>query len=313
MPIINGTFNTDLSGWTPSGNGTYDVIQISGRARLRVYQCSNAYIQQTFTIDSNTIRFDWQTAADDYYELPGCKLIIGGTTVINEGLPLGQATGYSGTKTIDTSAYIGQTATIQFYIIQSEYCPSGDHANTYLYIDNIQLFHTPTTGSLKIISTPSGAGIWLALHNQTPLWQNIYTPDPVTNLSPGFYDIRLTKNGYEDWLFANAEIIADTETQISAGMVLLPTPANITATNITASPNESPCRVGTCTVTVDVTWTNTGGTSGSFTPSIKINNVPVIVDPPLTPVSVGPSGTKSQQFIITGLTAGDYTICPDPN
>jgi len=91
------------------------------------------------------------------------------------------------------------------------------------------------------------------------------------------------------------------------------TPANITATNMTITPSISPCIEGSCTVTVDVTWTNTGETSGSFTPSIKIDTIPIVVLPPLTPVSVGPSLTASQQFIITGMTTGTHTICPDPN
>lgn len=168
-------------------------------------------------------------------------------------------------------------------------------------------------GSLRITSTPSGAGIYLAPHGQTPLWQNIYTPDPIPDLIAGNYDIRLTKSGYEDWTFNNAEIISNTETQISANLVLLATPANITATNMVITPSATPCIAGTCTVTVDVTWTNTGGTSGTFTPSIKIDTIPLVVTPPLTSVSIGPSGTKLQQFIITGMTTGTHTICPDPN
>jgi Domain of unknown function (DUF2341) len=172
-------------------------------------------------------------------------------------------------------------------------------------------------GSIKITSYPSGAGIWLAPHGQTPVWQNepygIYTPDPVTNLAPGFYDIRLTRNGYEDWIHYNIEIISNTETQIYASLVLIATPANITATSITLDSISSPCVVGNCTMTISAIWTNTGETSGSFVPSLTIDGTPMIIDPPLDPVTVIPSGTVSQQFIITGIDAGTYTICPDPN
>jgi hypothetical protein len=136
MPIINGSFDTDISGWTPSGNGDYDIIWDTGRARLRVYRCSNVYLEQTFIIDSNTISFDWQTAAGGWYELGGWELIVGSTPVINEILPyLSQ-----GTRIADTSPYIGQIAIIKFSIIQSIYCGNSDHNNTYLYIDNVQLF-----------------------------------------------------------------------------------------------------------------------------------------------------------------------------
>ena len=89
-------------------------------------------------------------------------------------------------------------------------------------------------------------------------------------------------------------------------------PANITATSLIITPNN-PCISGSCIVTIDVIWTNTGGESGTFTPSIKIDNIPVVVSPPLTPVSIGPSLTTSKQFIISDLTTGIHTICPDPN
>lgn len=88
------------------------------------------------------------------------------------------------------------------------------------------------------------------------------------------------------------------------------TPANITATDMTITP-DVPCRSGSCTVTVYVTWTNTGESSGSFTPSIMID-VNQIASAPSS-VIVGPSLTASQQFEITGLTTGIHTICPDPN
>ncbi len=166
------------------------------------------------------------------------------------------------------------------------------------------------TGSLRIVSTPSGAGIYLAPHGQTPSWQNTYTPDPIIGLIPGYYDIRLTRNGYEDWIFGNAEIIAGTETQISASMVLV-SPANITATNMTITPSETPCRQGICTVSVSVTWTNTGGTSGSFVPNISVDGTPA--SPIYLSESLGPGSTTTHGFTVSGLSAGIRSICPYPN
>ena len=117
-----------------------------------------------------------------------------------------------------------------------------------------------------------------------------------------------------DWIFIRKYASPD-PTFSSIGTEEVLSPANITATNMTITPSETPCRQGICTVTVNVSWTNTGGTSGSFTPSIKIDTVPVIVDPPLSPVTLGPSETmlSPQQFIIVGLTTGIHTICPYPN
>ena len=164
-------------------------------------------------------------------------------------------------------------------------------------------------GSLRITSTPSGALIYVALHNQTPTSTGIYTPDPVTNLSPGYYDIRLTRNGYADWTFANAQITSNTETQISATMITL---ANITATNMTVSPpSESPCRAGICTVGVSVTWTNNGGSTGSFVPSITVGSGTVTPTYPSEQLAAGAPVTHL--FTVSSMTVGTWSICPNPN
>lgn len=142
-PVINGTFDTDLSGWDISGDGNYDVIwdnsgPTPGRAELRIYQCSHASLQQTFIISGPTLNFDWQAAADSWYEDPGWKLTIQGVDVISEGLPTQQGSTTSITTNVaDVSAYVGQTATLTFYINPGSYCGNGDHANTYLWVDNI--------------------------------------------------------------------------------------------------------------------------------------------------------------------------------
>ena len=91
------------------------------------------------------------------------------------------------------------------------------------------------------------------------------------------------------------------------------TPSGITADSMTITKSENPCRTGFCTVTVNVTWRNDSLIPESFIPSIKINGTPAVVSPPLTVVTVDPSGTKSQEFIMPSLLANTYTICPDPN
>jgi len=145
MAIINGTFDTNISGWTPTVGGNADVLwdnsgPTPGRMRLREYQCAQpCKVSQTFLIDKTTLSFDWQTLADRWYENPGWKLTVGTTIVKNEGFNIGNGTGYSGTNSVDVSSYIGQTATIEFSIIASSYCSIVDHANTYIWIDNVKL------------------------------------------------------------------------------------------------------------------------------------------------------------------------------
>ena len=88
-------------------------------------------------------------------------------------------------------------------------------------------------------------------------------------------------------------------------------PANITATTMTITPTETPCRVGLCTVNVSVTWTNNGGSEGSFVPNITIDGSPITPIYPLQSLAKDASATKG--FVITDLPAGSHPICPDPN
>ena len=90
------------------------------------------------------------------------------------------------------------------------------------------------------------------------------------------------------------------------------TPANITATNMVITPSSTPCVSGSCTVTVDVTWTNTGGTSGSFAPNIKIDDV-AITPAPLPSEELLAGASIIHTFIVSGMTTGIHNICPYPN
>lgn len=89
------------------------------------------------------------------------------------------------------------------------------------------------------------------------------------------------------------------------------TPPNITATSMTTTPSETPCRVGICTVTVNVTWTNNGGSSGDFIPNITIDGTPYSSPYPLQSLGSGLSVIKT--FVISGLVVDTHSICPYPN
>ena len=197
MTITNGTFDTDLLGWTTSGDGQdYDVIwensgPTPGRSRLRVYKCSNAYLTQTFTIDNNTITFDYETLIDNWYEPIGWKLVVDTTTLYDEGLPVSRAGHYTGTIIRDVTPYIGQIATLEFRIVKSSYCYYGDHANTFLWIDNVQLVEQPIVGYLEIHSDPTGADVYIDD-------QLAATTTETLTLPIGVYNLRVHKDGYID-------------------------------------------------------------------------------------------------------------------
>ena len=310
MVITNGTFDTDISGWIPSGTGNYDVIWEAGRARLRIYQCSNAYMEQTFVVDRDTLTFDWQTYSDNWYEDAGWNLIIGGTTVISEGLATAKSGGYSGTKTVNVSTYMGQTATIKFQVTPGTYCRNGDHANTYLWVDNVTLTNT-TTGTLDIRTHDV---------NQNPITdayifiddviQPVLTPAIITGLSTGNHQLKLTKTGYID-TFAITNINLN-QTTIE-DLVLVLAIANITAIDIVISPGPY---IQPSTTTATITWQNTGTLQGSFDPAIIITK---FSDGTTTRMNIGiniildTQSTTQISFTVPDLVKDTYTICPDPN
>jgi immune inhibitor A len=98
----------------------------------------------------------------------------------------------------------------------------------------------------------------------------------------------------------------------NCGLVSVLLPAHIEATTMTID-TASPCIAGTCATTVKVTWRNTGGVSGIFTPTIIIGDTPVTS----TEVTLNAFETVGDSVIVTFTptltTSGTINICPDPN
>jgi hypothetical protein len=154
------------------------------------------------------------------------------------------------------------------------------------------------TGSLNISSIPTGANLYI-----DNVLQLSTTNAIITGLSTGSHSYKLTKAGYEDYT-DSFTINPDSTTTLSITMLS----ASIGATLMTVTPSETPCRIGICTVTVNVTWHNGGG-NATFTPSILIDGTPHL----LPTESLAANGTISHEFIISGLSAGTHPICPNPN
>lgn len=149
--IINGSFDNNLDGWTAIrdclryGGGNLgdvcarwpgwtdsEILWDNGRARLRVLRCADAYLEQTFKITGSPISFDTEVRTDGNGENQGYDLLVDGTVIKSEGLG-------TGTKLIDVSQYIGQSATLRFWIKYGSYCYMNDHGNTYLWVDNVKV------------------------------------------------------------------------------------------------------------------------------------------------------------------------------
>ncbi len=159
MAIINGTFDTDLSGWEIYTGGNATIIWESpGRARLDLPGTgpSDYEMHQNFVIDDITVYFQYRCTGNDVYNhWPAWSLTVDGTQIINENLN----NSYSGlpfvtwTRVVDVSGYIGSSATISFY----DSDPSGG-TTQMVQLDNIGV---GKAGSVDVITDPPGANIWL--------------------------------------------------------------------------------------------------------------------------------------------------------
>jgi hypothetical protein len=336
MSIINGTFDEDISGWTTSGlitseDGNSDVIWSDGRARLRVYQCSNASLSQTITVDNNSLLFDYQSTSDRWSEITYFRLMRGSEILVDIPLlytTVSQPINVSASVGLDVSTYIGQDVTLIFGITQDIHCAYGDHANTYLYVDNIRLINEAdnivVSGFTVVPPTcqqPCDMTTNVTWTNNGTLKGLIYPaitvdgtripfsmPESILEIDPGIFVTKsLTLQNME---IGQHEICPSPNSGAPCTTITVNTPANITATNITA--DTMSCQP-LCDTTVDVTWQNFGGTSGSFYPAIKINDVRTPLSIPEVPISIDPGLSTTKSFIVSGLIEGTYTVCPDPN
>jgi hypothetical protein len=166
----------------------------------------------------------------------------------------------------------------------------------------------PSMGLLIISSTPNGAiGASVYIDNN-PISSGV-TPLTITDLPVGEHTYKLTKTGYTDTIVTDFTIISGQTTIVSQVMLTI---ENIEATSIILDSITIPCTVGNCTISTSVTWTNTGETSGTFTPNITIDT-DTVYPSPFPSESLDAGASILHTFIILGLVAGQHEICPHPN
>lgn len=181
MAITNGTFNTNLSGWTTFGINEWYIIWENGSAHLHRGNLGSCRMSQSAVLDQNTLKFDYVTSSYSPYNPPFCRILIGGVEKYYVTLP---PTG-SGTKRIDVTSYLNQTATIEFGIPVYS-------ASVYvdLWIDNVEL---TTEANATFSSIPTGAKLWI-----DDVETEFSTPCGATGLSVGSHTYKLVLSGYAD-------------------------------------------------------------------------------------------------------------------
>ena len=79
---------------------------------------------------------------------------------------------------------------------------------------------------------------------------------------------------------------------------------SVTSFTVTPLSCEEPCDVD-----ISITWTNTGNATGTKTLYYSVNGTKHL----LGTETLGPGASVTYTATETGLSAGSYTICPDPN
>lgn len=146
----------------------------------------------------------------------------------------------------------------------------------------------PTDLKITVDGVPTilATGVVIAAGGTTTTY-----PFTISNMVKGIYTISTIPSGAADQI------------------ITVVNPANIVAKTITS--NKTSC-TAPCSLTVDVTWENTGDVAGNFVPNINIDGIPTT--PTYTSESLeGLTTSAIKTFTVTLTTATIHTICPNPN
>ena len=174
---------------------------------------------------------------------------------------------------------------------------AGEHQSVYLTVNPI----TPTTGNIKISSTPSGAAVYV---------NSVYygtTPHTVSNLPAGNNDLRLTYSGYNDYRDTINIVAGQTETtyatltaQVTYGTLSVSsTPSNANVYLDGAYKGTTPRTIGGLSKgahTLEVTmpgyqeWTNTVQIHSN---QVTYVTAPLTADPQATTGSISVTSNPS--------------------
>ena len=135
-----------ISDWKTNTWGNYngDIIAENNQLRLRVYRCYNVEVYKDIGNYSTQLafRFDWKTKTDNWWEDPGWRVLENGTEVsktVIDGTDVQAGRATTKTGAVEARATLDGSTRLLFRIYQSSYCVIPDHANTYLWIDNIRV------------------------------------------------------------------------------------------------------------------------------------------------------------------------------
>lgn len=146
--VFTDDFEGGIGAWETATWGGYngDVTADDGRMRLRVYRCHNAQATHDLGTHSGTLRvsFDWEVNADQWWEHTDWALETADGQEIPYTVVSGQDVprpGYRGDRSgsVTVEAEVDGPVRVRFYIEPSSYCSNFDHADTYLWVDDVEV------------------------------------------------------------------------------------------------------------------------------------------------------------------------------
>ena len=229
MSLINPSFSRNYIGWGVSSVGGGSVSLISDGVRLNLSNCGNIHLIQDFVIDGDTISFDWNAGITRKWgEGIAVSVSVDGVIIPVTNPPIYSSgsgpTSSSGQATIDMSAHIGKTASIDIKIVESiGYCSYSDHGDTYMSITNLR---DGIAGKLDIMSTPPGAEVYI-----DGVDQYVTTPIIIADLYPREHAYKLTLADYYD-ITGVFNILSEQVTTIDISMTPLPSTGDLDISSI---------------------------------------------------------------------------------
>ncbi len=272
-------FSGDLSKWTQVKNPSTSTITIVN-GELQIWDDPSG----TAWVDTYVISAALPTPTNGYFlqgKMKTSALSGGGWSMSLEGAP--------------NIVYVRGDHTPQYILYYAGLSATISQSITANVYDTVQVYYDGITQYAKVVEKPTISRSGPSTYKPTVV--KLASFAATGSYIATFDDIRVRKYVSPEPTFS----AIGTEQ----------TPSSITATNITVAQSETPCRVGICTISVSITWTNNGGSTGSFTPSITTSSG--VVTPTYSSGQLNPGASLTYTFTVSGMTSGTCTICPNPN
>lgn len=134
------------SEWRTTTDGDADAIARSpSDLYFRVNQCSNTSAIREYSVESDevTISFDYEVAAEQWWERPYLRIYDSDTTIYDSSddpaRHIARREHGTATGTFEATVSTSEAITVELGLEPSRHCENGDHANTYFRVHGLNV------------------------------------------------------------------------------------------------------------------------------------------------------------------------------